>query len=202
MTNWAARRRRELWPEAPRPPRAAESSEEDEHHDEDHVGDDQAQHGVDQQREEAAHQAGEHEVELDVLGGEHGVGAVEHRRGACHRGCSQLPAGCSLDCPPPWNWPSSSSSAAPWSGAGAAARHGRARPALEVAGRSTTRGTLSRLYRSTSSDLLWVRARAGAADVSGYLNDLVGRAYALTYPGKRVRLGGGGALPDDAASPT
>ncbi len=48
--------------------------------------------------------------------------------------------------------------------------------------------TLSRLYRSTSSDLLWVRARAGAADVSGYLNDLVGRAYALTYPGKKVRL--------------
>jgi uncharacterized membrane protein SpoIIM required for sporulation len=48
--------------------------------------------------------------------------------------------------------------------------------------------TLSRLYRSTSSDLLWVRARAGAADISGYLNDLVGRAYAITYPGKRVRL--------------
>lgn len=48
---------------------------------------------------------------------------------------------------------------------------------------------LSRLYRAASSDLLWVRARAGAADVSGYLNDLVGRAYALTYPGKRVRLG-------------
>lgn len=48
---------------------------------------------------------------------------------------------------------------------------------------------LSRLYRSASSDLLWVRARAGAADLSGYLNDLVGRAYALTYPGKRVRLG-------------
>lgn len=49
--------------------------------------------------------------------------------------------------------------------------------------------TLSRLYRSTSSDLLWVRARAGAADISGYLNDLVGRAYAITYPGKRVRMG-------------
>ncbi|MFT3707193.1 MAG: stage II sporulation protein M [Archangium sp.] len=46
---------------------------------------------------------------------------------------------------------------------------------------------LSRLYRSASSDLLWVRARAGAAEVSGYLNDLVGRAYALTYPGKKVR---------------
>lgn len=48
--------------------------------------------------------------------------------------------------------------------------------------------TLSRLYRSASSDLLWVRARAGAADLSGYLNDLVGRAYALTYPGRRVRF--------------
>src|SRR4051812_39353390 len=47
--------------------------------------------------------------------------------------------------------------------------------------------SLSRLYRSASSDLLWVRSRAGAADVSGYLNDLVGRAYALTYPGKRAR---------------
>jgi len=48
--------------------------------------------------------------------------------------------------------------------------------------------SLSRLYRSASSDLLWVRARAGSADVSGYLNDLVGRAYAITYPGKRIRL--------------
>lgn len=48
---------------------------------------------------------------------------------------------------------------------------------------------LSRLYRGASSDLLWVRSRAGSADISGYLNDLVGRAYALTYPGKRVRFG-------------
>jgi uncharacterized membrane protein SpoIIM required for sporulation len=47
---------------------------------------------------------------------------------------------------------------------------------------------LSRLYRAASSDLLWVRARAGAADLSGYLNDLVGRAYAITYPGKRIRF--------------
>lgn len=46
---------------------------------------------------------------------------------------------------------------------------------------------LSRLYRQASSDLLWVRSRAGAADVSGYLNDLVGRAYAMTYPGQRIR---------------
>jgi uncharacterized membrane protein SpoIIM required for sporulation len=47
---------------------------------------------------------------------------------------------------------------------------------------------LSRLYRATSSDLLWVRARGGAADVSEYLNDLIGRAYAITYPGKRPRF--------------
>ncbi|MBX7098592.1 MAG: stage II sporulation protein M [Myxococcaceae bacterium] len=46
---------------------------------------------------------------------------------------------------------------------------------------------LSRLYRSASSDLLQVRARGGAAEVSEYLNDLVGRAYALTYPGQRLR---------------
>lgn len=48
---------------------------------------------------------------------------------------------------------------------------------------------LSRTYRAASADLLWVRARSGAADVGEYLNDLVGRAYALTYPGPRVRLG-------------
>ncbi len=47
---------------------------------------------------------------------------------------------------------------------------------------------LSRLYRGASADLLWVRARGESADVGGYLNDLVGRAYALTYPGKRARL--------------
>ncbi len=47
--------------------------------------------------------------------------------------------------------------------------------------------TLSRLYRSASSDLLWVRARGANAEVSEFLNDLVGRAYALTYPGTRVR---------------
>jgi uncharacterized membrane protein SpoIIM required for sporulation len=48
--------------------------------------------------------------------------------------------------------------------------------------------TLGKLYRAVSSDLLWVRARSGSADVSGYLNDLVGRAYALTYPGQRPRF--------------
>lgn len=47
--------------------------------------------------------------------------------------------------------------------------------------------SLSRLYRGASSDLVWVRAHGGSADVSGYLNDLVGRAYAVTYPGKRPR---------------
>ena len=47
---------------------------------------------------------------------------------------------------------------------------------------------LSRLYRSASSDLLWMRAHGGAAEVTEYLNDLVGRAYALTYPGKKPRV--------------
>lgn len=48
---------------------------------------------------------------------------------------------------------------------------------------------LSRLYRAASSDLLWVRGRAGSADVSGFLNDLVGRSYAITHPGKRIHWG-------------
>ncbi|NOK37568.1 stage II sporulation protein M [Corallococcus exercitus] len=48
--------------------------------------------------------------------------------------------------------------------------------------------SLGKLYRAVSSDLLWVRARSGSADVSAYLNDLVGRAYALTYPGSRPRF--------------
>lgn len=48
--------------------------------------------------------------------------------------------------------------------------------------------SLGKLYRAVSSDLLWVRARSGSADVSAYLNDLVGRAYAMTYPGRRPRL--------------
>jgi uncharacterized membrane protein SpoIIM required for sporulation len=46
---------------------------------------------------------------------------------------------------------------------------------------------LCRLYRAASGDLLWVRARSAAAEVSEYLNDLVGRAYAVTYPGKTPR---------------
>ncbi len=48
--------------------------------------------------------------------------------------------------------------------------------------------TLGKLYRAVSSDLLWVRARSGSADVNAYLNDLVGRAYAMTYPGQRPRF--------------
>src|SRR5687767_4473325 len=48
--------------------------------------------------------------------------------------------------------------------------------------------SLGKMYRAVSSDLLWVRSRSGSADVSAYLNDLVGRAYALTYPGKRPRF--------------
>jgi len=47
---------------------------------------------------------------------------------------------------------------------------------------------LIRLYRAASGDLLWARSRSAAVEVSGYLNDLVGRAYALTYPGKQAQL--------------
>lgn len=47
---------------------------------------------------------------------------------------------------------------------------------------------LSRLYRSASSDLLFMRAHGGSAEITEYLNDLVGRAYAITYPGRRPRL--------------
>lgn len=48
---------------------------------------------------------------------------------------------------------------------------------------------LSRLYRASSADLLWVRAQSSSAEVTGYLNDLVARAYAVTYPGKKLRPG-------------
>lgn len=47
---------------------------------------------------------------------------------------------------------------------------------------------LSRLYRAASSDLLQVRAHGGASEVAAYLNDLVARAYALTYPGRSARF--------------
>ncbi|HVE83349.1 MAG TPA: stage II sporulation protein M, partial [Myxococcales bacterium] len=47
---------------------------------------------------------------------------------------------------------------------------------------------LSRAYRGASADLLWVRARGGQVEVTDYLNDLVGRAYAVTYPGRRLRV--------------
>lgn len=45
-----------------------------------------------------------------------------------------------------------------------------------------------RLYRAASSDLLWARGRAASADLVDYLNDLVARGYAHTYPGERPRL--------------
>lgn len=45
-----------------------------------------------------------------------------------------------------------------------------------------------RLYRAASSDLLWARGRAASAELVDYLNDLVARGYAQTYPGKRPRL--------------
>ena len=60
--------------------------------------------------------------------------------------------------------------------------HGLQRMSMEEA------QALSRTYRSASADLLWVRARSAQAEVTDYLNDLVGRAYALTYPGRRARL--------------
>ncbi|MGI5861329.1 MAG: stage II sporulation protein M [Myxococcales bacterium] len=45
-----------------------------------------------------------------------------------------------------------------------------------------------RLYRAASSDLLWARAHAASAELVEYLNDLVARGYAQTYPGQRPRL--------------
>ncbi len=45
-----------------------------------------------------------------------------------------------------------------------------------------------RLYRAASSDLLWARAQAASAELVEYLNDLVARGYAQTYPGQRPRL--------------
>ncbi len=45
-----------------------------------------------------------------------------------------------------------------------------------------------RLYRAASSDLLWARGRAASAELVEYLNDLVARGYAHTYPGERPRL--------------
>lgn len=60
--------------------------------------------------------------------------------------------------------------------------HGLRRMSLEEA------QALSRTYKSASADLLWVRAHGAQVEVADYLNDLVGRAYALTYPGRQVRL--------------
>lgn len=47
---------------------------------------------------------------------------------------------------------------------------------------------LGRLYRAASSDLLWARGRAASAEIVEYLNDLVARGYACTYPGESARL--------------
>lgn len=47
---------------------------------------------------------------------------------------------------------------------------------------------LARLYRRASGDLLFARARGAPAEVTTYLNDLVGRAYAVTSPNARLRL--------------
>ncbi len=46
-----------------------------------------------------------------------------------------------------------------------------------------------RLYRAASSDLLWARSRSASAELVEYLNDLVARGYAQTYPGDRPKLG-------------
>jgi len=45
-----------------------------------------------------------------------------------------------------------------------------------------------RLYRAASSDLLWARGQAASAELVLFLNDLVARGYAQTYPGHRPRL--------------
>ena len=45
-----------------------------------------------------------------------------------------------------------------------------------------------RLYRQASSDLLTARGRAASAELVEYLNELVARGYAQTYPGSSVRL--------------
>jgi uncharacterized membrane protein SpoIIM required for sporulation len=44
-----------------------------------------------------------------------------------------------------------------------------------------------RLYRGASSDLLAARGHAASADLVDYLNALVARGYAQTYPGERTR---------------
>lgn len=44
-----------------------------------------------------------------------------------------------------------------------------------------------RLYRQASSDLLTARGRAASADLVEYLNELVARGYAQTYPGSTYR---------------
>jgi len=48
---------------------------------------------------------------------------------------------------------------------------------------------LARLYRKASADLLLARDTAGRADVTDYLEALVGRAYTRIYSARRLRLG-------------
>jgi uncharacterized membrane protein SpoIIM required for sporulation len=51
-----------------------------------------------------------------------------------------------------------------------------------------------RLYRGASSDLLAARGHAASADLVEYLNELVARGYAQTYPGERTRIRDAGAF--------
>jgi uncharacterized membrane protein SpoIIM required for sporulation len=44
-----------------------------------------------------------------------------------------------------------------------------------------------RLYRAASSDLLTARGRAASADLVEYLNALVARGYAQTFPGQTIK---------------
>lgn len=48
---------------------------------------------------------------------------------------------------------------------------------------------LARLYRKASADLLLARDSAGRADITDYLETLVGRAYTRIYTARRLRLG-------------
>ena len=47
---------------------------------------------------------------------------------------------------------------------------------------------LGRLYRGASADLLWARSKGASAEIVDFLNDLVARGYAVTYPGEPLRL--------------
>lgn len=45
-----------------------------------------------------------------------------------------------------------------------------------------------RLYRAASSDLLWARSHAANAELVDFLNALVARGYARTYPGRTPQI--------------